>query len=144
MIEVIDRVDHPACRIMLDTFHMNIEEVDSAAAIRAGKGCIGHIHFVDSNRRPAGCGHLDYPPIVAALREIGYDHSDKGFDANTCDVQVAIVPFAVDVNVGTNYVNETWIDWTDWDARNGTCSKSWNTTKSSCASNGGTYTRITR
>jgi sugar phosphate isomerase/epimerase len=30
------------------------------------------VHFVDSNRRPAGCGHLDYGPIVAALNEIGY------------------------------------------------------------------------
>ena len=35
------------------------------------------------------------------------------------DVRVAIVPFAVDVNVGTGNVDESWIDWTDWDADNG-------------------------
>jgi sugar phosphate isomerase/epimerase len=52
---------------------MNIEEADIAAAIRAASGRIGHVHFVDSNRRPAGRGHLDFPPIVAALRDIGYD-----------------------------------------------------------------------
>ena len=38
------------------------------------------------------------------------------------DVKVAIVPFATDVNAGTSNVNATWIDWTDWDAANGTCS----------------------
>ena len=59
--------------LLADLFHMNIEEIDVPAAIRAGKGHIGHVHFVDSNRRPAGNGHLDFPPIVAALREIEYD-----------------------------------------------------------------------
>jgi sugar phosphate isomerase/epimerase len=63
------------CNVLLlaDLFHMNIEEVDLPAAIRAAKGFIGHVHFVDSNRRPAGLGHLDYAPIAAALLETGYD-----------------------------------------------------------------------
>ncbi|HKI38378.1 MAG TPA: sugar phosphate isomerase/epimerase family protein [Gemmataceae bacterium] len=60
-------------RLLADLFHMNIEEADMAAAIRAGKDVIAHVHFVDSNRRPAGLGHIDYAPIVTALREIGYD-----------------------------------------------------------------------
>jgi len=38
------------------------------------------------------------------------------------DVKVSIVPFATDVNVGTGNVNATWIEWTDWNAANGTCS----------------------
>jgi sugar phosphate isomerase/epimerase len=59
--------------LLADLFHMNIEEIDIAAALRAGKGCIGHVHFVDSNRRPAGMGHLDYYPIAQALVDIGYD-----------------------------------------------------------------------
>ena len=59
--------------LLPDLFHMNIEEVDIAAALRAGKGYIGHLHFVDSNRRAAGMGHLDYAPIAQALRDIGYD-----------------------------------------------------------------------
>jgi sugar phosphate isomerase/epimerase len=60
-------------KILADLFHMNIEEADIAAGLRAGKGLIGHVHFVDSNRRPAGYGHIDYRPVAAALREIGYD-----------------------------------------------------------------------
>jgi sugar phosphate isomerase/epimerase len=59
--------------LLADLFHMNIEEVAIAAAIRMGKGSIGHVHFVDSNRRAAGLGHLDYAPIAQALRDIGYD-----------------------------------------------------------------------
>jgi sugar phosphate isomerase/epimerase len=60
-------------RLLADLFHMNIEEADIAAAIRAGGKRIGHVHFVDSNRRPAGLGHIDYAPIAAALTDIGYD-----------------------------------------------------------------------
>jgi len=58
--------------LLADLFHMNIEETDLAAALRTGGCHIGHVHFVDSNRRPAGRGHLDFGPIVAALRDIGY------------------------------------------------------------------------
>ena len=59
--------------LLADLFHMNIEEVNSPASIREAKGFIGHVHFVDSNRCPAGLGHIDYAPIAAALRETGYD-----------------------------------------------------------------------
>ncbi|TVP99296.1 MAG: sugar phosphate isomerase/epimerase [Planctomycetaceae bacterium] len=59
-------------RLLADLFHMGIEETDVAAAIRAHGDSIGHVHFVDSNRRPVGCGHTDFGPIVRALREVGY------------------------------------------------------------------------
>lgn len=59
-------------KLLADLFHMNIEEADLPAAIRAGTGVIGHVHFVDSNRRPAGMGHTEFGPIVAALRHTGY------------------------------------------------------------------------
>ena len=44
-----------------------------AAAACGGERNVGHVHLVDSNRRPAGCGHTDFAPIAAALRDIGYD-----------------------------------------------------------------------
>ncbi|MDZ4688048.1 MAG: sugar phosphate isomerase/epimerase family protein [Planctomycetaceae bacterium] len=59
-------------RLLADLFHMHIEETSIAAGLRAGGRFIGHVHFVDSNRRPVGCGHMTYGPIVAALDEIGY------------------------------------------------------------------------
>jgi len=60
-------------KLLADLFHMNIEETNLADAIRAGKGAIGHVHFVDSNRQAAGFAHMDYAPIAAALKEIGFD-----------------------------------------------------------------------
>lgn len=60
-------------KLLADLFHANIEEIDIAAALRATSTDVGHIHFVDSNRRAAGMGHLDYEPIAAALREINYN-----------------------------------------------------------------------
>lgn len=59
-------------RILADLYHMNIEEVDSATALSAAGEDVGHLHFVDSNRRPAGSGHIDYAPIAAALLKMKY------------------------------------------------------------------------
>jgi Flp pilus assembly protein TadG len=43
------------------------------------------------------------------------------------DIYISIIPFAKDVNVGDNNFNQSWIDWTDWDAANGTSTcTSWN------------------
>lgn len=71
--ELLETLSLGNVRLLADLFHMNIEEANLAESIRAGKDAIGHVHFVDSNRRPAGCGHMDYAPIAAALKEIGYD-----------------------------------------------------------------------
>ncbi len=56
------------------------------------------------------------------------------------DVQVSIVPFATDVNAGTGNVSASWIDWTDWDASNGSCSKPSYDTQSECTSHGKIWT----
>ncbi len=58
--------------LLADLFHMNIEENDLPAAIRAAGRHIGHIHYADSNRQAMGFGHTDAGPIIAALREVGY------------------------------------------------------------------------
>jgi sugar phosphate isomerase/epimerase len=59
-------------KLLADLFHMQIEETDVAAAIVAAGDTIGHVHFVDSNRRPVGLGHTDFRGIIAALRSVGY------------------------------------------------------------------------
>jgi len=56
------------------------------------------------------------------------------------DVYVSIVPFVNAVNLDPANYNATWIDWTDWNASNGTCSNSRYTTQSSCTSNHKTWT----
>lgn len=59
-------------KLLADLFHMQIEETDVAAAIIEAGDAIGHVHFVDSNRRPVGLGHTDFRGIIAALRAVGF------------------------------------------------------------------------
>jgi sugar phosphate isomerase/epimerase len=59
-------------KLLADLFHMNMEEVSLADAIRAAGKLVGHIHFADSNRKAAGMGHTDFIPVMNALRDIGY------------------------------------------------------------------------
>ncbi len=58
--------------LLADLFHMNMEEVDMAASIRASKDFILHVHFADSNRRPVGNGHTHFVEVAKALKEINY------------------------------------------------------------------------
>jgi Flp pilus assembly protein TadG len=65
----------------------------------------------------------------------------KSAVVNNGDVYVSIIPFVKDVNVGASNYNATWIDWTDWDQNNGTCSQSsHNGDKAGCQSAGKTWT----
>jgi len=64
----------------------------------------------------------------------------KNAEKTPGDIKVSIVPFAVDVNVGTSNVNASWIDWTDWNAKNGSCSNHNYSTKSSCESHNKIWT----
>ena len=59
--------------ILADLFHMNIEDADMAAALRLAGPLLGHMHVPDSNRAAPGMGHIDYRPLLEALRTIGYD-----------------------------------------------------------------------
>lgn len=86
---VLDDLDAENVYLLADLFHMNIEEADLPAAIRYAGRRIGHVHFVDSNRRAAGLGHTDFAPIVKALSDVGYSGylCAEAFplpDADTC------------------------------------------------------------
>ena len=70
--EVIDRIGKPNLKMLIDTFHMNIEEPDMVESIFRGKDYISHVHFADSNRWAPGCGHIDFRKIVTALRKMKY------------------------------------------------------------------------
>jgi len=70
--EFLRQGGHPNLKILADLFHMNIEEENSAAALRHVGDRLGHVHFVDSNRRAPGMGQTDFGPIFQVLQEIGY------------------------------------------------------------------------
>jgi len=69
----VREVDCPAVKVMLDTFHMNIEESDIGGAIRAAKGLLGHFHTGECNRMVPGQGRMPWHEIACALHDINYN-----------------------------------------------------------------------
>lgn len=59
--------------LMLDTFHMNIEDVSIEESFRECRKYVKHIHFLDSNRLAPGMGHLDMNGILKVIKETGYE-----------------------------------------------------------------------
>lgn len=62
----------PNCGVCLDVFHMNIEEVDMAAAVRRVGKRLVDVHVAENNRLAPGMGAIDWPGFVRVLREVGY------------------------------------------------------------------------
>ena len=72
-LKMIKDVGSKALRLHLDTFHMNIEEHDPAAAIRLCSGHLAHFHACGSDRGAPGSDQIPWPKIVVALRDTGYE-----------------------------------------------------------------------
>jgi sugar phosphate isomerase/epimerase len=72
-LDLIERVGADNFGLLLDTFHMNIEEPDIGASIRACGDRIFHFHVADSNRWHPGAGHLDFGSILEELEATGYE-----------------------------------------------------------------------
>jgi len=68
----VRELNHSAVGILLDAYHMNIEEPNPAEAIRLAGGRLFLFHVADSNREGLGRGHTDFTAQFAALRQIGY------------------------------------------------------------------------
>lgn len=59
--------------VVLDTFHINIEEADPMGAIRATGNRLVDFHIADNNRMPPGMGKYDWGEVVRTLADAGYD-----------------------------------------------------------------------
>jgi D-psicose/D-tagatose/L-ribulose 3-epimerase len=68
-----DAIGHPRFGVTVDTFHANIEERDIPEALTSIGPRLKHIHASENDRGLLGKGHVDFPGIVAALKEIGYN-----------------------------------------------------------------------
>jgi len=71
-VEFVGRIGSPNAKILLDTYHMNIEEDSIASAIATAGAHLGHVHLGESNRKPPGRGHIPWAELASALRRIGY------------------------------------------------------------------------
>ncbi|MCI9298364.1 MAG: sugar phosphate isomerase/epimerase [Lachnospiraceae bacterium] len=74
-IRYVDAVGSKNVRIMLDTFHMSIEEDNIAAAIRKAGDKLCHLHLGERNRKVPGKGTMPWDEIGQALRDINYQHA---------------------------------------------------------------------
>ena len=70
--EFVEQVGMSNVGILLDAYHMNIEEADPAAAIREAGDRLFLLHVADSNREAVGRGHTDFLALMRALRRIEY------------------------------------------------------------------------
>lgn len=71
----LNEVDEPAVGILLDTYHVNIEERSWTEPYRQVMAAarLYYVHLSDNNRLAPGQGHIDFRAILRALREVGYD-----------------------------------------------------------------------
>jgi D-psicose/D-tagatose/L-ribulose 3-epimerase len=74
-LRFVEQVGHDNVGILLDAYHMNIEEADLRSAILAAKDHLFLFHAADSNRQSVGRGHTDFMGIMRTLNDVGYDGS---------------------------------------------------------------------
>lgn len=72
-LELCELVGRPNVGLLLDTFHMNIEEKSIPDAVRAAKERLFHIQVSENDRGTPGSGHVPWVEFFAALGEVGYD-----------------------------------------------------------------------
>ncbi len=80
-VRLCDEIDHAHVGILFDTFHANIEEKNIAEGYRTVARHLKHVHTCENDRGIPGTGHVDWPGVFRALREIGYDgqHTIESF-----------------------------------------------------------------
>lgn len=71
--DLIERLELEKTGILINTYHMNIEEGDYERPISHAREKIWHVKFSDNNRLPPGFGHIDFESIVGSLKKVGYD-----------------------------------------------------------------------
>ena len=73
LIRFVDEANHPACKIMFDTFHANIEEKNIGDAIRKAGERISFIQLSENDRSTPGKGNVAWDGVFEAIRDIKYD-----------------------------------------------------------------------
>ena len=72
-VDMIKELDRKNIKLLIDTFHMNIEEASLFGSIAKAMPYTGHMHFADSNRHAPGAGHIEFSDIVNLLNQLGYN-----------------------------------------------------------------------
>lgn len=70
--KILEEISLPSVKLLLDTFHMNIEESSNVQAILDTGEKLGYMHFADNTRYPPGQGQTNFREIIRALNQINY------------------------------------------------------------------------
>ena len=110
-VSYVDAVNKPNVKVMLDSFHMNIEEDSFYDSILLAGNRLGHFHIGEANRRPPRAGRMPWAEIGKALRDIHYDGS------------IVMEPFVVpggsvgrDIRIWREIVSDVSVEALDRDA----------------------------
>lgn len=71
-LDLLDRIGCENAGLLLDTFHMNIEEIDMADSIRKARNRVFNFHACSNTRGIPGEDHIDWESIAAALKDTGF------------------------------------------------------------------------
>lgn len=72
LIELVNAIDHPNCKMMFDSFHANIEEKNLSAAIEKMGEKLVHVQLSENDRSTLGKGHINFHEIIKTLKKINY------------------------------------------------------------------------
>jgi sugar phosphate isomerase/epimerase len=100
-LELIEAAGLSSIKVCADAYHMNIEEVDMNAALKRAGTRLGLVHSCDSNRLPAGSGHIDWQGLLQTLHDMDYDGYVTAEGALSGDPIVAL-------KQGTAYLRGLW------------------------------------
>ena len=92
-VALMQMVQHPSVGLVLDTFHMNMEDDDICTALREAAAHMIHFQANENHRGYLGTGHIDWNPVVRTLAEIGYTGTISLEPFRRRDERIAI-PFA--------------------------------------------------
>ena len=95
---IVNQVNHENLGIMLDTFHMNIEEDSIYETIVASRSVLKHVHASDNNRKMPGFAHIDFEAVVRALKIIEYS------DYITFEPTIKNSEYGVDLKSGLEHL----------------------------------------
>lgn len=92
-VALMQMVNHPSIGLVLDTFHMNMEDDDICSALREAAAHMIHFQANENHRGYLGTGHIDWNPVVRTLADIGYRGTISLEPFRRRDERIAI-PFA--------------------------------------------------
>ena len=99
-IDLSSKINHDHLLLLLDTYHMNIEEKKISEVINDSKKFLKHIHLSDNNRLMPGRGHIDFDLIIKSLKNINYKNKIS------FEIILPSKNYTADLKYGLNYIKK--------------------------------------